>query len=74
MGATRKYTYAASHTSYLDEDKSHNFSRRCTLKCTRPNKFPSNWRLEIDCDKFYFWQNTYRQTGNDAGKNKRLTV
>lgn len=56
MGATHthKYTHAASHTSYRDEDKSHNFSHCYTPKCTRPNKFPLNRRLEIDCDKFYF--------------------
>jgi len=68
IGATHKYTYAASHTSYFDEDKSHNFSQRYTLKCTRPNKFPLNWRLEIDSDKFYFWPNTRHQTGNDPEK------
>lgn len=35
-----------SHASYLDGDKSHNFSRRCTLERARPNKFPPNWELE----------------------------
>lgn len=64
----------ANHTSYFDEDKSYNFSRRCTLKCARSNKFPLHWKLEIDCDKFYSWQNAGDQMVDDRRKNRKCTI